>query len=75
MDFIRGISITLIAFAAYKGFIAIWMVFAAGIILSICGAIFRPGVNSSIPDLVPTSKITNANSIFAMGNTGGYYMI
>ena len=70
MDFIRGISITLIAFAAYKGFIAIWMVFAAGIMLSICGAIFRPGVNSSIPDLVPTSKITNANSIFAMVTTG-----
>lgn len=81
MDFIRGLGIVLVAGAAYKGFIAIWMVFAAGILLSICGAVFRPGVNSCIPDLVPKSKITNANSIFSMvmtmatmiGNvTGGF---
>jgi len=70
MDFIRGICITIIATVAYKGFIAIWMVFVAGIILSICGTIFRPAVNSSIPDLVPKSKLTNANSVFSIATTG-----
>lgn len=70
MDLIRGLSTTFIAVAAYKGFIAIWMVFVAGIILSICGAIFRPGVNSAIPDIVPKSKITNASSVFSMVMTG-----
>ncbi len=70
MDVIRGISIILLSFASFKGFIAIWMVFATGIILSVCGAIFRPGVNSSIPELAPPSKITNANAAFAVVTNG-----
>lgn len=70
MDMCRGLSIILLAVAAFKGFIAIWMVFAVGILLSLCGAVFRPGVNSSVPDLVPRSKLTNANSMLAMVNTG-----
>jgi MFS family permease len=82
MDLIRGISIVFIAIAAYKDFIAVWMVFAAGIILSVCGAVFRPGVDSAIPDLVPKSKLTNANSVFAvvtngasmLGNIAGGYL-
>jgi DHA3 family macrolide efflux protein-like MFS transporter len=70
MDMIRGICIVLVAAAAFKGVIAIWMVFAAGIILSLCGAVFRPGVNSVVPDLVSKSKLTNANSIFSIVSTG-----
>jgi MFS family permease len=75
-------SVVFIAIAAYKNFIAVWMVFAAGIILSVCGAVFRPGVDSAIPDLVPKSKLTNANSVFAvvtngasmLGNIAGGYL-
>ena len=70
MDMIRGLSIMLVSVAAFKGMIAIWMVFAAGIILSICGAVFRPGVNSSVPDIVPNSKLPNANSMLAIASTG-----
>ncbi len=70
MDIIRGISILLLSIASFKGYIAIWMGFAAGIILSVCGAVFRPGINSSIPDLVHPSKITNANSLFAVVTNG-----
>lgn len=70
MDMIRGLSIMLISIAAFKGWIAIWIVFAAGIILSICGAVFRPGVNSSVPDIVSNSKLQNANSMLAIATTG-----
>ncbi|MDS0527429.1 MFS transporter [Clostridium sp. SHJSY1] len=70
MDLIRGLSIMVISIAAFKGMLAIWEVFAAGIILSICGAVFRPGVNSSIPDIVPISKLEGANSMLSMATSG-----
>lgn len=70
MDIFRGIAMILIAIAAYSGVIAVWMVFVAGILLSICGALFRPGVNASLPDLLPKSKLSNANSMLSMVSTG-----
>jgi len=70
MDMIRGLSIVLVSAAAFTGMIAVWMVFAAGIILSICGAVFRPGVNSSVPDIVPNSKLLNANAMLSIATTG-----
>ncbi|EPC8410307.1 MULTISPECIES: MFS transporter [Bacillus] len=81
-DVIRGCSIVLVALAAYMNLIAIWMVFVVAIVLSICGAIFRPGVNSSLPDMVPKSRITNASSALSMvlagstmiGNAAGGYL-
>ncbi len=69
-DIIRGLSIVFIAIAAFSGFIEIWMVFVTGIIESTCGAFFRPSINSSIPDMVPKSKIEGANSVFSMATTG-----
>ena len=70
MDILRGISIVFLAAAAYKGLIAVWMVFAAGIVLSVCGAVFNPGIQSIVPDLVPRSKISNANSVFSTISVG-----
>ena len=70
MDVIRGATIVFLALAAYKGFIAIWMVFAAGIILGVCGAFFSPAVSSSIPDIVPTSRLMGANSMMGMVQSG-----
>ncbi len=70
MDALRAGCILLLTAAAYKGLLAIWMVFAAGIILSICGAVFSPGVQSIVPDLVPKSKISNANSVFSVVLSG-----
>lgn len=70
MDIIRGAAVIVLSAAAYTGLIQIWMVFAAGILLSAGGAVFSPGVSSSIPDLVPASKVTNANSTFAIVSTG-----
>lgn len=70
MDFTRGVCIVLLAAAAIAGFIAVWMVFAAGVILSVCGAVFSPGINSAVPDMVPQSKLTNANSSISGASTG-----
>lgn len=66
MDLIRGVFIVLLAVAAYMHVIQLWMVFAAGILLSVCGAVFHPGILSSVPDIVPKSKIANANSAFSI---------
>ncbi|OPJ61405.1 MFS transporter [Clostridium oryzae] len=70
LDMIRGICIVLLAVAANKGFIAIWMVFAAGILLSVCGAIFAPGIQAAVPELVPKSKVSNATSVFSVVSAG-----
>ncbi len=69
-DAIRGLAVALLAFAAYRDALQIWMVFAAGIILSVGGAFFSPAVGSATPDLVPQSKLVSANSVMGMLNTG-----
>lgn len=70
MDLLRGLCMVLIAIAAFTNIIAVWMVFAAGILLSICGAFFTPGVNSVVPDLISKSKLTNANSMLKIATNG-----
>lgn len=70
MDMIRGLCIVLVSAAAYKGMLAVWMVFVAGVLLSICGAVFSPGIQSTVPDLVPKSKLENANSVFSIVSAG-----
>lgn len=69
-DMIRGISVILVGIAGFTGLLQVWMVFAAGVILSFCGAFFSPSVYSVIPDIVPKSKIMNANSVFSMVSLG-----
>jgi MFS family permease len=70
MDIVRGIAIILVAAAALLGFLELWMVFLAGIILGIGGAFFGPAAMSVLPLMVPKDKITNANSLFGVANTG-----
>jgi len=70
MDFIRGIAIIFVAVAALFGSLEIWMVFAAGIIISCCSAFFNPSISSSIPDIVPKSKLVKANSAMNIVYTG-----
>lgn len=65
-DFIRGVLVTTVAVGAYRGWLEIWMVFVTGIILGLCAAFFGPAATSSIPDLVPKSKLVPANSFFQM---------
>jgi MFS family permease len=70
MDLIRGIFVVFVGIGAYMGFIEIWMVFTAAVILGICGAFFNPAAMSVLPDIVPKSKIIKANSAFSMAYTG-----
>ncbi len=70
MDIIRGLASAGIGLAALAGHLEIWMVFAVGIILSICGSFFGPAVSSSIPDIVPKEKIVQANSVFSLAYNG-----
>jgi DHA3 family macrolide efflux protein-like MFS transporter len=70
MDALRGLAIVFIGIAAYAGFIQIWMVFVAGIVISIGGAFFNPAVGSIIPDIVHKSKLVQANSVFSAIYTG-----
>jgi MFS transporter, DHA3 family, macrolide efflux protein len=64
-DIISGITILFIGIAAVVGFIQIWMVLIAGVIVGICGCFFNPTINSSIPDVVPKSKLIKANSVLS----------
>lgn len=70
MDMIRGITIIIVAIAAIMGLLQLWMVFLAGIILGIGGAFFGPAAMSVLPQMVPRDKLTNANSLFGVSNTG-----
>ncbi len=70
MDFIRAAAVVLLAAAAYGGLIRLWMVFGAGILLSLCGAVFTPCVQTVIPQIAPPTKIPQANSAFSAVNTG-----
>lgn len=81
-DVVRGVCIVLIGIAATTGVIRVWMVFAAGVILGICGAFFNPAAGSIIPDIVPKSQVVRASSVFEMiytgtsivGNTAGGFL-
>jgi len=65
-DLVRAIAVIFVAVAAFQGWVQIWMVFAAGVIIGLCGAFFSPAISSSLPDLVPHSKLMQANSIYSM---------
>ena len=70
MDIIRGIIITTIGIIAISGYLQIWMVFTAGVILGLCGAFYTPSVVSVVPDIVPKSTVMSANSLLGMIPTG-----
>jgi MFS family permease len=71
MDVIRGVVVMSVGAAGLAGFLQVWMVFAAGIIIGICGAFFFPAVSSIIPDITAKSRVVQANSVFSMLQTGG----
>jgi MFS family permease len=70
MDAVRGLFVVLVGVAAFTGHLQVWMVLVAGIIISIASAFFGPAVGSAIPDIVPPGSIVQANSAFALLQTG-----
>jgi DHA3 family macrolide efflux protein-like MFS transporter len=71
MDAIRGTAVLAVGIGAVAGFLQVWMVFAAGVVIGICGAFFTPAVSSVIPDITGKSKVVQANSVFSMLQAGG----
>jgi DHA3 family macrolide efflux protein-like MFS transporter len=69
MDAIRGIFVVIVGVASYLGFIRVWMVFVAGVVIGACGAFFNPAVSSVIPDIVDKRKLVQANSVFSIVQT------
>ena len=69
-DGLRGVTITFIGVAAIFDFIEIWMVMLGGIILGICGSLFNPAVQSSLPDIISKDKLVKGNSAISLANTG-----
>ncbi len=70
MDAVRGLAVVLVGVAALSGRLEVWMVMAAGVVISAASAFFNPAVGSTIPDIVPSSSILQANSAFALLQTG-----
>lgn len=80
-DLIRGVFVLFIGIAAIFGFLEIWMVFVAGLVLSFCSGFFNPAVSSVLPDIVPKDKLVKANSVFSLiqlsyivGSSGGGFL-
>lgn len=61
-DFIRGIGMLFVGYAAFNNFLKVWMVIVVGIICGVCSAFFNPAMSSVIPDLVSSDNIVRANS-------------
>jgi len=70
MDAVRGAAVVTVGIAALSGLLQVWMVFAAGVILGLCGAFFTPAVSSVIPDITAKPRVMQANSVFSMLQTG-----
>jgi MFS transporter, DHA3 family, macrolide efflux protein len=70
MDALRGLAVVLVAAAAFSGRLEVWMVMAAGVVISAASAFFNPAVSSALPDIVPSGSILQANSAFALLQTG-----
>jgi len=69
MDVIRGVFVVFVGVGSYLGFIQVWMVFVAGVVIGACGAFFNPAVSSVIPDIVDARRIVQANSVFSIVQT------
>lgn len=61
-DFVRGIGMLLVGYAAVNNILEVWMVIVVGIICGVCSAFFNPAISSVIPDLVSSDNIVRANS-------------
>ena len=70
MDALRGLAVVLVAVAALTGWIQVWMVFAAGIVIGLAAAVFNPTILSIIPDIVPRERLVQGNSFFSMIRAG-----
>lgn len=69
-DVIRGMSVLIVAYAASKGCLEIWMLMGVAIIFGICTSIFNPAIEAVFPDIVLPENMIKTNSIYQMGTIG-----
>jgi MFS transporter, DHA3 family, macrolide efflux protein len=70
MDVLRGVAVLLVAAAAFRHALHVWMAFAAAVVIGLGGAFFTPGVNSVLPAIVARERLIQANSAYSMIYTG-----
>lgn len=68
-DFIRGIGMLFVGYAAFNNFLEVWMVIVIGVICGICSAFFNPAMSSIVPDLVSNNNLLKANSAQQMATS------
>jgi MFS family permease len=70
MDVARGLAVILVAAAAFRGVLHVWMAFVAAVVIGLGGAFFMPGVNAVLPSIVRRERLIQANSAYSMIYTG-----
>lgn len=68
-DFIRGIGMLFVGYAAFNNFLEVWMVIIVGVICGVCSAFFNPAMSSVVPDLVSSDNLVRANSAQQMSTS------
>ncbi len=65
-DVVRGVAAialaALVLFVPGRSNLILGWLLALSVIMGVCDAFFRPAISASIPDLVPESEVTRANS-------------
>ncbi|MDO4326854.1 MAG: MFS transporter [bacterium] len=69
-DVMRGVSILLLAFAANREIIEIWMILAVAVVSGLCSSFFNPAIESVLPDIVSPEQMIRANSTYQIATTG-----
>ncbi|MFZ5642846.1 MAG: MFS transporter [Bacillota bacterium] len=65
-DVFRGLTVLALAFLSALGYLEIWHIFMAGVIISLSSAFFDPTVMAVIPKLVSQEDLPRANSLSQM---------
>jgi DHA3 family macrolide efflux protein-like MFS transporter len=69
-DVARGVAVLLVALAAFRGVLHVWMAFGAAVVIGLGGAFFTPGVSAVLPSIVTRERLIQANSAYSMIYTG-----
>lgn len=65
-DMMRGLGVMVIAFLSAIDILALWHIFAAAILISLCSAFFDPTVKAIVPQIVKSEQFPRANALSEM---------
>ncbi len=61
-DAVCGATMLAISVLGFMNCLEVWMIFAAGIMMALCSAIFEPTMSSVFPDLIPQDQLSRGLS-------------